>query len=51
MPAEKFTKKAKTAKQKRQWEHVYESAKARGASKGAAIRQASGVVKRSARKR
>jgi hypothetical protein len=51
MPAERFTKKANTPKKKRQWEHVYESAKRRGASPGSAVRQANGAVKKSARRR
>ena len=51
MPAEKFTKKANTPKKKRQWQHVYESALDRGASEGSAIRQASGTVKKSSRKK
>lgn len=46
MPASKFTKKATTPKLKRQWEHVYSSTKARGASPGSAIRQANAAVKR-----
>jgi hypothetical protein len=46
MPAERFTKKATTPKKKRQWEHVYESAKARGSSPGSAIRQANAAMKR-----
>jgi hypothetical protein len=46
MPAQKFTKKATTPKLKRQWEHVYSSTKARGASPGSAVRQANAVVKR-----
>ena len=50
MPASKFTKKATTPKLKRMWKHVEESALARGASKGSAIRQASGVVKRNKRR-
>lgn len=49
MPAEKFTKKAKTPKLKRQWEHVYESAKSSGASPGSATRQANAVVKRASK--
>ena len=44
MPAEEHTKKANTAKKKRQWEHVYETAKSEGDSEGKAIRKASGVV-------
>jgi hypothetical protein len=51
MPAEKFTKQATTPKKKRQWEHVYESAKQRGASPGSAIRQANGTVKKKGGKR
>ena len=46
MPAEKHTKKADTAKKKRQWEHVRESAEAEGDSPGKAIRKASGVIKK-----
>jgi hypothetical protein len=46
MPASKHTKKANTPKTRRMWEHVRESAEARGASAGSAIRQASGAVKR-----
>ena len=46
MPASRFTKKADTPKKKRQWEHVYESTKSRGASPGNAIRQANASVKR-----
>jgi hypothetical protein len=46
VPAERFTKKATTPKKKRQWEHVYKSAKKAGASPGSAIRQASGAVKK-----
>jgi hypothetical protein len=50
MPAERFTRKANSPKRKRQWQHVYDSAKRRGASPGSAVRQANGVVKRSYRK-
>jgi hypothetical protein len=46
MPADRFTNKATTPKKKRQWEHVYSSAKGRGASPGSAIRQANASVKR-----
>lgn len=46
MPAERFTKQANTPKKKRQWDHVYESAKKRGASPGSAVRQANAVVKK-----
>jgi hypothetical protein len=51
MPAERFTKKANTPKKKRQWRHVYDSAKRRGASKGSAIRQANAVVGRSGKRK
>ena len=47
MPAERFTKKANTPKRQRQWRHVEESAKARGASPGSAVRQANAAVKKS----
>ena len=50
MPARKHTSKATTAKKSRQWEHIRASAEARGASPGSAIRQASGVLKKQARK-
>jgi hypothetical protein len=50
MPAEAFTKRARTPKKRRQWQHVYDSMKSRGASPGAAIRAASGVVKRGGRR-
>jgi hypothetical protein len=49
MPASRFTRKANTPRRSRQWQHVYESAKSRGASPGSAIRQASGVVRRTAK--
>lgn len=45
MPAERFTRRANTPKKRRQWQHVYESARARGAEEGSAIAQASGVIK------
>ena len=51
MPAERFTKKATTPKRKRQWQHVYDSEKKRGASAGAAVRAANGVIKRGARRK
>jgi hypothetical protein len=44
--AKRHTKKANTPKKKRQWEHVADSALAKGASEGSAIRQANAVVKR-----
>lgn len=50
MPASRFTKKATTPKLKRQWDHVYQSAKGRGASPGSAVRQANAAVKRSKKK-
>lgn len=43
----RFTKKARTPKLKRQFKHVYKSARKRGAKIGSAIAQASGVIKRS----
>lgn len=46
MPAEKHTKKANTAAKKRQWQHVRDSEEAKGASPGAAVRAANGVVKK-----
>ena len=51
MPASKHTKKATTAKKSRQWEHVRESAEAQGDSEGKAIKKASGVLKKEARKK
>ena len=50
MPAEKHTKKADTAKKARQWEHVRESAEKSGDSEGKAIKKASGVLKKEAKK-
>jgi len=49
VPARKFTKKATTPKLKRQWDHVYQSTKAKGASPGSAVRQANAAVKRNSR--
>jgi hypothetical protein len=46
VPAEKHTKKANTPAKKRQWQHVADSAEARGASRGSAIRQANAAVKK-----
>ena len=51
MPAQKHTKKANTPKRRRQWQHVRDSMEARGASPGAAVRAANGVLKKQARKR
>jgi uncharacterized protein YdaT len=48
--ATRHTKKARTAKSKRQFAHVANSMLKRGASEGAAIRAANSVVKRSSRK-
>lgn len=45
MPADKFTKKANTSAKKRQWDHVYESAKAGGDSKATAIKKANAAVR------
>lgn len=39
------TKKAKTAKQKRQWQHVANESLKRGDSEAKAIKKASGVLK------
>jgi hypothetical protein len=44
--AKKHTKKANTAKKKRQWSHVANSVLKRGGSEGSAVRQANAVVAR-----
>ena len=44
MPASRFTKKATTPNDKRQWSHVYASAKKRGEPAGSAVRQANAVI-------
>lgn len=44
--AKRHTKKATSPKAQRQWAHIADSALARGASEGSAIRQANGVVAR-----
>jgi len=49
--AKRHTKKATTAKKKRQWSKVANSALKRGASEGSAIRQANAAVKRKRKKR
>lgn len=50
MPASKHTKKViGRPKLARQWQHVEDSMKARGASPGAAVRAANAVVKRASR--
>lgn len=51
MPASRFTKKANTPKRTRQWNHVYQSARAGGSPAGSAIRQANAAVKKSKRGR
>ena len=51
MPAQKHTKKANTPKKARQWEHVRASAEAAGDPPGKAIKKASGVLKKEARKK
>jgi hypothetical protein len=48
--AKRHTKKAKSGKAKRQWEHVANSALKRGASEGSAIRQANAAVKKRRKK-
>jgi uncharacterized protein YdaT len=45
--AARHTKKARSAKSKRQWSHVANSMLERGMSEGRAIRAANAVVKRS----
>jgi hypothetical protein len=49
--AKSFTSKAKSKTAKRQWMHVANNMLKSGASKGAAIRAANGVLKRRSRKR
>lgn len=44
--AKRHTKKADSQKKARQWSHVADSALARGASEGSAVRQANAVVAR-----
>lgn len=46
--AGRFTKKAKTPKLKRMWQHIADRMLASGKSEGAAIRGANAVVKRQA---
>jgi hypothetical protein len=50
MPAEKFTKKAKSAVAKRQWQHVEDSMLERGSSKKSSIKAANAVVARRKKK-
>lgn len=50
MPAQAHTRKANTPSKRRQWEHVRRSMEASGASPGAAVRAANGVLKRGARR-
>jgi hypothetical protein len=45
MPAQEFTKKANTAAKRRQWQHVEDSAKSRGASPKSAVMQANAAVR------
>lgn len=45
MPAQRFTKKANTPAKRRQWKHVEDSAKARGLSPGASVREANAAVR------
>jgi hypothetical protein len=47
--AKRFTKKAKTPKQKRMWSQIADKLLASGASEESAIRQASAVVKKRSR--
>jgi hypothetical protein len=49
--ARRHTKKAKSAKRKRQWAKVANAALRRGASEGSAIRQANAAVKRKRKKK
>ena len=51
MPASEHTKKADTPKKSRQWQHVRDSAEAQGDSPGKAIKKASGVLKKEAKKK
>jgi len=44
----KFTKKAKSAKKKKQWKDIANSVLKRGGSDASAIRQASGVIRKTA---
>lgn len=44
--ASRHTKKAKSAKGKRQWSHIANKLLASGKSEGQAIREANGVAKR-----
>ena len=47
----RYTKKARTAKQKRMHSHIANSMLKRGYPEGAALRIANGVVKRASKKR
>jgi len=44
----KFTKKAKSAKSKRQWKDIANSVLKRGGSEKSAVMQASGVIRKTA---
>lgn len=48
--AMRHTRKAKSPKQKRQWRSVANSMLSRGASEGAAVRAANGVIKKGRKK-
>jgi hypothetical protein len=49
--AKRHTKKAKSAKRKRQWAHVADSVLERTGDEGAAVRAANSVVKKTVQKR
>jgi len=51
MPGYKFDKDVNTPKKERQWEHIYESMKSRGASSKKAIMAASGRVGKGRKKK
>jgi len=44
VPASRFTKKATSKADKKQWANVYASAKKSGDSAGTAVRKANGVI-------
>jgi hypothetical protein len=50
MPAQRHTRKAKTPKLRRMFQHIRDSAEERGDDPGTAIRKASGVLKRQGRR-
>lgn len=51
MPASKHTRRASTPKKASQHNRVYSSSRARGDSKGTAIKKASGVLKKQGKRR